>query len=88
MATAQAVIDLKERSPIIHQKCDRPSCIRVNLRPSAVKKERSPFLTIQKGDRSFYNQKGDRPSFLKSDRPFSTIRIASTQKSCYNLLIH
>jgi hypothetical protein len=39
---------------------DRPSYIRVNLRPSAVKKEReaelsrreSPFLTIQKGDRS------------------------------------
>jgi hypothetical protein len=32
--------------------CDRPSYIRVNQRPSAVKKERSPFLTqIQKSDR-------------------------------------
>ena len=28
------------------------SCIRVNLRPSAVKKDRDPFLTqIQKSDR-------------------------------------
>ncbi|MEG4915297.1 MULTISPECIES: hypothetical protein [unclassified Microcoleus] len=44
----------------MNQKSEIPSCIRVNLRPSAVKKERSPFLIIQKGDRPFYNQNGDR----------------------------
>ncbi|MEG5000892.1 hypothetical protein QUB13_24835 [Microcoleus sp. B4-D4] len=48
----------KSRSPIIHQTSDRPSCIRVNLRPSAVKKELDPFLTIQKGSRPFYNHEG------------------------------
>ncbi|XZN89518.1 MAG: hypothetical protein ACM65M_17855 [Microcoleus sp.] len=47
---------IQKGEPIIHPTIDRPSYIRVNLRPSAVKKERSPFLTIQKGDRSFYNQ--------------------------------
>ncbi|MEG3951206.1 MULTISPECIES: hypothetical protein [unclassified Microcoleus] len=40
-------------SPIIRQKSDRPYYIRVNLRPSAVKKERDPFLSqMQKGSRS------------------------------------
>ncbi|MEG4329772.1 hypothetical protein [Microcoleus sp. herbarium5] len=50
---ARSLSNNSERlSPIIHEKCDRPSYIHVNQRPSAVKKERDPFLTqIQKGDR-------------------------------------
>ncbi|MCC3404158.1 MAG: hypothetical protein JGK17_00805 [Microcoleus sp. PH2017_10_PVI_O_A] len=46
--------DSEGRSPIIHQTSEIPSDIRVNLRPSAVKKERSPFLIIQKGDRPYF----------------------------------
>jgi hypothetical protein len=42
----------KGSRPFYNQKGEIPSCIRVNLRPSAVKKERDPFLTqIQKSDR-------------------------------------
>ncbi|WP_341734906.1 hypothetical protein [Microcoleus sp. EPA2] len=54
---------IQKGEPIIHSTSDRPSCIRVNVRPSAVKKDRSPFLIIQKGDRSFYNHQ-ERSPFL------------------------
>ena len=53
--------------PIIHQKCDRPSYIRVNQRPSAVKKDRSPFLTIQKSDRSTITYNSNQSLFQRLD---------------------
>ncbi|MEG4445852.1 hypothetical protein QUB47_28365, partial [Microcoleus sp. AT9_B5] len=63
------------RSPIIHQTSDRPSYIRVNLRLSAVKKERSPFLIIQKGDRPFYNPHS---ADILSDLILKKFRIVKT----------
>ncbi|MCC3604971.1 MAG: hypothetical protein JGK24_17535 [Microcoleus sp. PH2017_29_MFU_D_A] len=53
---AIALLELSERAIFFYlrRKIDRPSDIRVNLRPSAVKKDRSPFLTIQKGDRPYF----------------------------------
>jgi hypothetical protein len=55
-----------------------PSCIRINQRSSAVKKERDPFLT--------QIHKGSRPSFIKRARSLPFVHSANKKLSFQSIV--
>jgi hypothetical protein len=65
-------------SPIIHPNSEIPSYIRVNLRPSAVKKDRSPFLILI--------QKGSRPSFIKISITLPFVNLTNKKLSFQSIV--